>query len=86
MKSKGILNHVFSKIVLAFLLVVSMITPLISVTSASAEMSITVDEAIEQYVVGASKNISVEGYIVGFVVSETSVTGTATSNTNYAIA
>ncbi|WP_082786713.1 endonuclease [Sporosarcina psychrophila] len=86
MKSKGILNHVFSKIVLAFLLVVSMITPFISVTSASAETSITVDEAIEQYVVGASKNISVEGYIVGFVVSETSVTGTATSNTNYAIA
>ncbi|WP_186667803.1 endonuclease [Sporosarcina sp. BP05] len=86
MKNKGIVNHAFSKIILAFLLVVSMITPFISVTSASADTSLTVDEAIGQYVVGASKKISVEGYIVGFVVSETSVTGTATSNTNYAIA
>jgi len=86
MKNKSIVNHAFNKIILAFLLVVSMITPFIPVTSASAETSITVDEAIGQYVVGASKNISVEGYIVGFVAGETSVTGTATSNTNYAIA
>ncbi|WP_019412507.1 cell wall-binding repeat-containing protein [Paenisporosarcina sp. TG20] len=63
-----------------------MVVPFIAVPSASAATALTVDEAIGQFIVDAKKDITVEGYVVGFVASESSVVNPATSDTNYAIA
>lgn len=87
MTEDGILKHSYSKIVLAFLLIISMVAPFITAPSASAATALTVVEALAQYDVAAKKNIAVEGYIVGYVKSETSVVKTeATDDNNYAIA
>ncbi|WP_391207748.1 FN3 associated domain-containing protein [Psychrobacillus sp. L4] len=86
MTNKGILNNAFSKIALSFLLVISMLLPFIAIPNAQAATVLTVDEAISQFDVNSQKPATVEGYIVGFVASETSVISTATGDTNYAIA
>jgi predicted extracellular nuclease len=87
MKKESIWTHAFSKIVFSFLLVMSTVAPFISVSiGQAAETALTVDEALGQFLVDAKKEITVEGYVVGFVKSETSVVNPATSDTNYAIA
>lgn len=70
---------------LTFLLFISLITP-INTQSAQAAGEITVDEAITQFDVNGKKSVIVEGYIVGYVKSETSVTGTPNDDNNFAIA
>ncbi|EPD51913.1 hypothetical protein HMPREF1210_01715, partial [Paenisporosarcina sp. HGH0030] len=87
MTKEGIKKHVLSKIALAFLLIISMMAPFITAPSASAATSLTVAEALAQYDVAAKKNVTVDGYIVGYVKGETSVVKTgATDDNNYAIA
>jgi len=69
MMKEGSLNHAFSKIALAFLLVISMVTPFITAPSAQAAEPITVAQAIANN----SGAATVQGFIVG----------TASSGTNY---
>lgn len=68
MTKEGILKHAFSKIALAFLLIISMVAPFISVQSATAATTITVAEAIANN----SGSATVKGYIVGVANSGTS--------------
>lgn len=68
MTKEGILKHAFSKIALAFLLVISMITPFITAPSAQAAEPITVAEAMTNNTGAAT----VKGYIVGVANSGTS--------------
>ena len=84
MTKEGILNHAFSKIALAFLLVISMVTPFITAPSAQAAEPITVAEAIANN----SGAATIQGYIVGHVVSSTNVNKTApfTNDFNVALA
>ncbi|MDI2587546.1 endonuclease [Psychrobacillus sp. NEAU-3TGS] len=70
---------------LIFLLIISLITPFTS-QQAIAAGELTVDEAIAQFDVAGKKNVSVVGYIVGYIRSETSVTPTANDDVNFAIA
>ena len=84
MTKEGILNHAFSKIALAFLLLISMVTPFVTVPSAQAAEPITVAEAIANN----TGTATVHGYIVGYMNSTTSVDLTAPfpADTNLAIA
>ncbi|MEK4078980.1 chitobiase/beta-hexosaminidase C-terminal domain-containing protein [Solibacillus sp. FSL K6-1126] len=85
MKNSGF-NYV-SKIVLSFLLVLSMILPHFSVVQAETTGAIGVDEAISQFDPAFAKSdVKVEGYIVGFAKSETSYVVEAETDTNIAIA
>ncbi|QFF98073.1 endonuclease/exonuclease/phosphatase [Psychrobacillus glaciei] len=70
---------------LIFLLIISLISPM-NIQSAIAAGELTVDQAIAQFDSNGKKNVSVEGYIVGYVKSEISVTPTATDDVNFAIA
>lgn len=69
MKKESIWTHAFSKIVFSFLLVMSTVTPFISVSIGQAAETITVAEAIA--------NNSGAATVKGFIV------GTASSGTNY---
>ncbi|MCZ8537241.1 S-layer homology domain-containing protein [Paenisporosarcina quisquiliarum] len=84
MTKEGIFRHAFSKIALAFLLIISMVAPFITVQSASAATTITVAEAIANN----SGAATVEGYIVAYVTGSTAVTTDSTKfkNSNFAIA
>ncbi|MGE7982958.1 chitobiase/beta-hexosaminidase C-terminal domain-containing protein [Solibacillus sp. NPDC093137] len=85
MKNNG-LNYV-SKIVLSFLLVLSMILPHFAVVKAETTGAIGVGDAISQFNPASVKpNVTVEGYIVGFAKSETSYVVEAETDTNIAIA
>ncbi|MER2010544.1 MAG: DUF6359 domain-containing protein, partial [Psychrobacillus sp.] len=85
MKNSG-LNYI-SKIVLSFLLVISMILPHFAIVKAETTGAIDVDEAISQFDPASVKpNVTVEGYIVGFAKSETSYVVEAETDTNIAIA
>ncbi|WP_079524677.1 chitobiase/beta-hexosaminidase C-terminal domain-containing protein [Solibacillus isronensis] len=80
------LNYV-SKIVLSFLLVLSMILPHFSVVKAETTGAIGVGDAISQFNPDSVKpDVTVEGYIVGFAKSETSYVVEAETDTNIAIA
>ncbi len=84
MTKEGILKHAFSKIALAFLLVISMITPFITAPSAQAAEPITVAQAIANNTGAAT----VQGFIVGTASSGTSYDQEApfTSATNVGLA
>ena len=84
MTKEGILNHAFSKIALAFLLVISMVIPFITAPSARAAEPITVAQAIANN----SGAATVQGFIVGTATSGTSYDQEApfTSATNVGLA
>lgn len=76
-----------SKIVLSFLLVISMILPYLAVVEAETTEAIDVGEAVNQFdPASAKKNVTVEGYIVGFAKSESSYSVEAETDLNIAIA
>ncbi len=76
-----------SKIALSFLLVISMILPYLTVVKAETTEAIGVGEAVNQFDPNSARNnVTVEGYIVGFVKGETSYSVIADSDTNLAIA
>lgn len=84
MTKEGILKHAFSKIALAFLLVISMVAPFVTVPSAQAAEPITVAEAIANN----TGTATVKGFIVGTASSGTSYDQEApfTSATNIGLA
>ncbi|EPD52360.1 hypothetical protein HMPREF1210_01713 [Paenisporosarcina sp. HGH0030] len=84
MTKEGIFRHTFSKILLAFLLVISMVGPFITAPSAQAAEPITVADAIANN----TGTATVHGYIVGYMNSTTSVDLTAPfpADTNVVIA
>ncbi|MGB2993939.1 MAG: DUF6359 domain-containing protein, partial [Paenisporosarcina sp.] len=84
MTKEGILKHAFSKIALAFLLVISMVAPFVTVPSAQAAEPITVAEAIANN----TGTATVKGFIVGTANSGTSYDQEApfTSATNVGLA
>src|SRR5690606_31252189 len=85
MKNSG-LNHV-SKIVLSFLLVLSMILPHFAVVNAETTGAIGVGDAISQFNPASVKpDVTVEGDIVGLANSETSYGIEAETDTHIAIA
>ncbi|WP_339175205.1 chitobiase/beta-hexosaminidase C-terminal domain-containing protein [Solibacillus sp. FSL R5-0691] len=85
MKNSGF--HFVSKIALSFLLVISMILPHFAVAKAETTGAIGVGDAISQFnPTSVIPGVTVEGYIVGFVKSETSVLKEAETDTNIAIA
>lgn len=76
-----------SKVALSFLLVISMILPYLVVVQAETTEAIGVGEAVNQFdSTSVRKDVTVEGYIVGFAKSETSYSVGADNDTNIAIA
>ena len=84
MTKEGIFTHAFSKIALAFLLVISMVAPFITAPSASAAETITVAEAIANN----TGTATVKGFIVGTAISGSNYDQEApfTSATNLGLA